>query len=628
MMKPVRRNTKPPQQALAPRPEARGHQVLMAVALAALTMAVYARAVGHDFVQFDDTDYVINNPIVQAGLTWHGVIYAFTTNAASNWHPLTWLSYMLDCEIWGVNPAAFHAENIAWHVLNVLLLFRLLAMLTAATWRSALVAALFAIHPLHVESVAWVAERKDVISTVFGLLAIIGYVRYTRAASRRWTWYFMMLASMALSLLAKPMLVTLPGILMLLDFWPLRRWPIASADKVTKVSWRTLILEKIPPLTLAAASSVITVWAQQSGGAMYSLVLLPVEARITNAAVSYWLYVYQMIWPAGLAVLYPHPGQWPAWQIAMATVFLLGMTALALVWRTSRPWLMVGWLWYLGTLVPVIGLVQVGFQAMADRYTYVPLIGLFIIIAWSIPTGWFSRGGTSRMLAMAIAGACLVVFSFLSWRQLGYWRNSNTLFERALAVTKGNFIIEYNLGCVLRLQDDNDGAIRQFTNAINILPEYSPAHDNLGNALASKERYDEAIEHYREAIRYFPDSPMTYNNLGSALVKLNRLDEAVAAYRQSLQRDSTMASVHENLGSVLLAQRKYDEAAQSLGEAVRLDPERLDARIGLGKALAVIGQLDQAISQFSEVLRRQPDHAEAALLLGRLQEFKQQNPAP
>jgi Flp pilus assembly protein TadD len=558
----------------------------------------------HDFVNFDDDDYVTANPVVLRGLTWHGVAWAFTTEHAVNWHPLTWLSHMLDVQLYGLDAGAHHLTNLLFHIGNTLLLFGLLHRMTGALGRSAFVAGLFAVHPLHVESVAWVAERKDVLSTLFWMLTLWAYIEYVkrpdlRQSSRRR--YAAVLLFFALGLMAKQMLVTLPLVLLLLDFWPLGRVGIgpnpAGGWAPARDGWATagrLVWEKLPLLALAAASSIATFVIHQRGGAVIILSAIPLQLRIENALVSYVVYIGKMLWPAGLAVLYPYPQSLSAWSVAVAFVTLTGISV-AVIWAAPRrPYLPVGWFWYLGTLVPVIGLIQVGDQAIADRYTYIPLIGLFIIVAWGVPdllVRWPLRRVVLPKIALP-AAACLVILAcaITARGQLEYWEDSTTLWTHTLAVTTRNNIAHNNLGATLADQGKTDEAIAHYSEALRIKSDYADAHNNLGVALADQGKLDEAIAHYSEALRIKPGYSDAHSNLGIALADQGNLDEAIAQFTEALRINPDSAKAHNNLGVALASQGKLDEAIAQFTEALQVKPDYADARNNLELALARRGK--------------------------------------
>ncbi len=634
-------------QRAAQPPPARRLVGLVYLLLALGTLAVYWRVGGFEFINFDDGAYVARNPQVQGGLTLKGVAWAFTSGGyQGNWHPLTWLSHMLDCQLFGLHAGAHHLVNVALHLANTLLLFGVLRRMTGALWRSAVVAALFAWHPLHVESVAWVAERKDVLSGLFWMLTLAAYLRYAERPG--WGRYLPVVGCFALGLMAKPMLVTLPCVLLLLDYWPLGRWQPAgpasrfpgilpktqmtppaarSAGVLTRSSsnshsgrekhagilWplrfrpagvaaagedtrapgigqqafppaplKWLVLEKLPLVLLAAAGSVVTYLCQQKAGTVETLDYLPVSTRVANALVAYARYLGKTFWPADLAVFYPLPHAWPAWAVAGSIILLLGLSLTA-IWRgRQRAYLLVGWLWFLGTLVPVIGLVQVGMQSMADRYTYLPLIGIFVGIVWAAAE---AMAGASRRVAAGVMGAMLVLACLAgAWRQVGYWRNSVTLFERTLAVTGGTPL----------------------------------AHLALGMALKDQGKPQEAMPHLREALVQAPDlflktfrvqtgDANAYYSLGIILTALGKTQAAMTNYQAALAANPTNAPAHLELGRLLMAQQRAGAAIPHFEAALRLSPTNGEARLQLAMALDARHRDAEAIPLYREVLRVNPD---------------------
>jgi Tfp pilus assembly protein PilF len=587
-------------------------EFLIGVFLVAITLIVFWQVNGHDFIAFDDPEYVIDNPMVRAGLTPQGIGWAFSTFFAANWHPLTWLSHMLDSELYGMNPGRHHLTSLLFHLLNGLLLFLLLEKMTKALWRSAVVAALFAIHPLHVESVAWIAERKDVLSTCFWMLTMWAYFRYTENPGR--TSYLVTLILYVLGLMAKPMLVTLPFVLILLDFWPLGRWtraelvhePGRQGGRVASLLW-----EKAPFVLLAALSSTVTLIAQWQGGAVSPAEIVPLGVRFWNALVAYLLYLVNMVWPVGLAVFYPHPGRsLPVWLVLLAAVVLVGITLGVLRTRRGQPYLVTGWFWYLGTLLPVIGLIQVGEQAMADRYSYIPLIGPFLMISWGVPA-LAARWRTPRILLPLVTAATLSVLLFLAWGQARHWQDSLTLFTHTLSVTRNNSRIHNNLANVLVRQGKIEAAITHYKEALAIQPKYPEAHSNLGAALVSRGRVEEGIGHYREALRLDPDLAEVHNNLGVALADQGKSEEALSHYLKAIELRPDYAEAHNNLGNILADRGKFAEAIARFQEALRRQPFYPQAHNNLGVALARQGRLREAIPHFERALELQPDFEQA-----------------
>jgi protein O-mannosyl-transferase len=583
----------------------------IAIALFLVTLAVYAPVTQLQFVNYDDTDFVTANPHVQAGLTAEGFKWAWHSEVARNWHPITMFSHMLDCQLFGLKPWWPHFLNALLHAANAALLFALLKRMTGAAWRSGAVAALFALHPLHVESVAWVAERKDVLSTLFWFLTTWVYVRYVEEfkvqSSKFKVFYALALVLFALGLMSKPMLVTVPFTLMLLDYWPLER--VEAGASVLR-----LIVEKIPFLLLSTASCVVTFLVQQRGGSVLRLQDFPLSSRLGNALVSYVRYIELMFWPHDLAALYLRHGQWTVWQVALAVALLLTVSALAITQRRSRPYLGVGWFWYLGTLVPVIGIVQVGMQAIADRYTYVPLIGIFIIIAWGGLE--LARLSKTEQFALPAWSAVLVACAVLTVRQEFFWKDSETLFKRMIDATPSNYMAHYNLANVYNRENKIDDAVSNLTVALREEPNYAEAHNNLAGIFLDHKRYDEAIEHYRDAVRLRPEY-LYYFNLANALADsasarrdTNQFAEAVQTYRQAAQLNPGSSDVHHNLGMTWQAQGRVAEATAEFQEAVRLNPDRVDTWTQLGFLCATHNQMAEAEKAFGELIRLQPTNAD------------------
>ena len=582
--------------------------LLVCLALAAATLVVYAPVRRHGFANFDDPQYVSDNPAVAGGLTAQAVSWAFTTRHAGNWHPLTWLSHLIDVQLYGLNAGSHHLTSVFLHLANTLLLFGLLQRMTGARCPSAFAAGLFALHPLHVESVAWVAERKDVLSGLFFMLTLWAYVAYAHRPRR--STYALVLALFAMGLMAKPMLVTLPFVLLLLDVWPLRR----RADPPV---WRDLIVEKLPLFALSVASSVVTVVVQREAGAVKGLEAFPLGRRAANAAVAYVAYIGQTLWPARLAAIYPYPASLAGWAVGGAVLVLVAVTLLA--WRAARrhPHFLVGWLWYLGMLVPVIGLVQVGSQPRADRYTYLPLIGLFIVVAWGIPD--LVLGRSRRAFVLWPASALVLLACMITARgQVRHWRSSIPLWEHAVKVTAGNYRAQHNLGHALAREGRTPEAITHYEEALRLKPDYAEAHNNLGSALADQGRIDEAIAHYDEALHLLPDYAEAHNNLGAALTGQGRTDEAVRHLSEAVRLEPSRAESHGNLGVALARQGRFDEAIRHFSEAVRLRPQDAQARRNLavahnsaGAALADKGMLQEAIAHYTEALSIRPDLADA-----------------
>jgi protein O-mannosyl-transferase len=637
--------------ARAPWREKLARPGFLCLLLAVATLAVFLPVGWHGYVNYDDSDYVTANKHVQSGLSWENVVWAFKTGHASNWHPLTWISHMLDLQLFGDKPGAQHLVSVGFHIANTLLLFLLLLRMTGALWRSFMVAALFALHPLHVESVAWVSERKDVLSMLLFLLTLGAYVRCVECSSQiaecrvqqpeagatRQTlgttdpaphftfhvsrstpalfsalWYVLALLCFALGLMSKPMLVTLPFVLLLLDFWPLQRFQLTTKNS----RLRTLIslcLEKLPFFLLVAASSVVTFIVQRKGGAVSTA--LSLGARVANALVAYVRYIRKMFWPSDLSVLYPHPGHWPAWQVAGAAALLLAIGVGVIFSARRRPYLAMGWLWFCGTLVPVIGLVQVGVQSMADRYTYLPLIGLFIVLVWGFAEWMPNRPWRTQVLtagSLSVLAAC----TLLTARQIRIWRNSEALFGHAVQVTRGNYLAYNNLGFYLYNLGRTAEAMEDYRQALKINPSYEDALNNLGYALAGQKKHLEAIPLYEAALRVRPNHVEVHNNLGNALSEIGKIDEAIKHYLIVLQQQPDHADAHNNLGIALAMQGKLDEAAPHFLAAIRSNPKYASAHSNIGNAFAVQHKLEEAIREYREALRLKPEDAQAHNNLG------------
>jgi len=613
--------------------------------LVLITIAVFWQVSSFDFVRYDDDKYVTENRHVQAGLTMGGVAWAFSSVYANNWHPLTWLSHMLDYQLFGANPTGHHITNLLFHIVNTLLLFFVLRRMTGSPWRSAFVAALFAVHPLHIESVAWVAERKDVLSTLFFMLTVWAYVRYVeRPGIYR---YLAIPLFLALGLMSKPMLVTLPFVLLLLDFWPLGRLrldgPVFNRDpnglkaldsgsrgndkEGTAVgdgnetrSGEDLIIEKSPLFILSAASICATYYAQWSGIA--PLESLPFSTRINNALVSYISYMGKMIWPRDLAVFYPYPETIPLWQVGGTVLLLILITAVAVRLRKRYPCAIVGWLWYLGTLVPVIGFVQVGDQSMADRYTYLPMIGLFMAIAWIVPdllAGWRFRRIALTMLATCIIAALMTVSLF----QIRYWQNSSTLFTRALNVTKNNHVMLTNMGATLAEQGKFEEAISHYQEALRIRPNDFAALYNLANALARQGKLEDAVSIYAKILQTQPDAAAAHNNMGIALSQLGRTDEAIVHFREAVRIKPDFQDAGSNMEKALMGQARAKKPVPEKVAILPADPNSAEGQLRTGLSLFQEGRADEAIPRFEEALRLNPKLVAAHISLGLIMAQKQ-----
>ncbi len=588
-------------------------KIAICIFLAVSTFAVYSQVQDHEFINYDDDKYVTNNEYVKAGFTRDSVGWALTTSYNSNWHPMTWLSHMLDAQLFGPNSKGHHLTNLLFHIANVLLLFLVLLRMTGALWQSGFVAALFALHPLNVESVAWVAERKNVLSTFFWLLTMWAYIRYAQKTNLKR--YSLVILFFAMGLMSKPMLVTLPFVLLLLDYWPLRR---LQSDRRTAIS--RLVYEKIPLLVLVAGSVVTTLTVQKMGGALGSLNAFPIQERVINALVSYWLYLQKMIWPGGLAIFYAHPENTLSVWKGLATAALLALVTTAAIRLARRaPYFAVGWFWYLGTLIPVIQLVQTGSIAMADRYAYVPLIGIFIIIAWGLPellAKWRLR---SRILTIA-AGIWISTLMLMTWNQVSHWKNSITIFSHAIEVTDieyPDFLLAHNnLANALLAEGRTGKAISHYKMAINLMPDYAVNHNHLANALFAEQKTEEAISHFKMAIELMPDYAIAHNNLGTVLLAEQKTEEAISHYKTAVKLLPDYATAHYNLGFALMKEKKTGEAIFHFKMAIQLEPNNTNAHSNLGNALLAEQKTKEAISHYKIAINLKPDNPLA------LQNFK------
>lgn len=540
----------------------------LAAALAALAFVTFLPALGHGFLVYDDDQYVTANPQVLGGVTAAGVRWAFTTGHAANWHPLTWLSHMVDVTVWGTLPRGHHLSNLLLHAAGATVLFLALQALTGAPWRSALVAAFFAVHPTRIEAVAWVAERKELLSALFGFLCLLAYARWTRAGARGRPW--IALAFFALGLLAKPMLVSLPFVMVLLDVWPLGR---VSVDDRPLPSLARALKAKAPFLLLAAMSCATTFLVQRAGGAVGTLESYPLGVRLANALVAYAGYLRRLVWPVQLAVFYPHPGRSlaPA-VIAGAVVLFAGLCVLAWRQRIRRPYLFVGWFWFAGTLVPVVGLVQVGFQALADRYAYLTFIGLLLALVWLAADGVAKGPAWLRPVAAAAAALLLVACMVQTRRELAHWQDSETLFRRALAVTHDNYVAHQNLAHHLNERNRPAEALPHLEEALRIRPLYPEARVNLGRSLFLLGRIDEAIPHFEQALALRPDDPVALNNLAFSRMNQGDLAETVRLYALALERKPDWAEVQHRAGIVQIMQGDLDGGGARLARAATLEP--------------------------------------------------------
>jgi Flp pilus assembly protein TadD len=653
--------------------------ILICAILGAVTLVTFWPLTSHEFINYDDSLYLLENTHLNTRLSWETLAWAFRTGYAANWHPLTWLSHALDVQWFGLKPGWHHLTGLLFHTGNATLLFLALKQLTGALWRSALVAALFAWHPLHVQSVAWAAERKDVLSGFFFMLTLLAYARYARCSSftlHHSRWYFLSLFFFALGLMSKPMLVTLPFILLLLDYWPLQRLSLAPPSVLERnhgtrntdnrsihqsinpfIHHSTtpplrLFLEKLPFLALSAVSSIITMRVQGGGGAVVPVAVIPLSERLSNAAVACASYLGKTFWPEGLAVFYPRWANLPASTVVLATLVILFLTAWAVLGGRRRPALTVGWFWFLGMLVPVSGLVQVGMQQMADRYTYLPLIGVFVMLAWGVqgptptvqspkpelPAGVTpaelrvsgTEHGTrnaehgspftfhvsrftshSPSLSTAAFALVLLICIALTRHELAYWHDSEALFGHALEVTGPNYIALNNYGLALCQHGKLDQAIGKFEAAVALDPSEETAYCGWGQVLMEQRKYDQAAEKFSRALQLKPGDTRARLQLGLACARQGKYDEAKAAFSEVLRLHPESIEAHNNLGNVLLLQGRHEEAAGHFAEAVRLKPDHASAHNNLAISCKKLGRTSEAIAHYREAIRLKPDFLEA-----------------
>ena len=574
-----------------------------------LTASVYWQVQEFDFVNYDDNDYVYANFHVQKGITLNSIHWAFVTGHASNWHPLTWISHMLDFQIFGLWAGGHHLTSLFIHIVNALLLFFLFRKMTGDLWQSAFVAALFALHPLHIQSVAWISERKDVLSGFFWMLTLLAYVRYVRRPG--WIAYVGVLIFFILGLLSKPMVVTLPFVMLLLDYWPLNRIQLTGLENNLRLkAFFVLLREKIPLFLLAAASAGITFYVQQKGGAVQLFDVVPLANRIYNIPISYIIYIIKTVFPFKLAAFYPYPNGFPWWEVIAAILTLLAGTVLTIRLMPRYPYIIVGWLFFIGTLVPVIGFVQVGVQSMADRYMYLPMIGLLIIAAWGIPeliSNW--RHNRFCLSATAILG--VVILSVVTWKQTGYWKNSLSLFSHAIEVTENNFVAHANLGTALKKDGENDQAIFHFRKSLAIRPNQSDVYMALGLALDEKGNAEEALACLEKSVLLDPEYYDAQYNLGTILLKKGEWDQAISHLKKATRLDSDSDQAQFNLANAFFQKKQYQSALIHAQKAIDLNPEHEKAYLIAGAILFSQDNYQKALKYFNSVLSLNPSSAEA-----------------
>jgi len=625
--------------------------VLLCMTLAIITLSVYMQVGSHQFISFDDYQYVRDNPHVSGGLTGENILWALTSVEASNWHPVTWVSHMTDVQLYGLDPRYHHITNVVIHTATSILLLLLLLRCTGSPWQSSFVAALFALHPLHVESVAWVAERKDVLSAFFGILTLFFYSGYV--AKQKPGRYLLALFCFLLGLMSKPMLVTLPAIMLLMDYWPLARYRQDGEGQPARQlrgKMLSLLKEKIPFFALTIPSVVLTIYAQHQGGSVAGLKEIPLLLRTGNALIAYVKYLGKILWPSNLAIFYPLPPAVPVWEVIGSLLILVLLSACAIRAGRRYPYLVLGWSWFLITLLPVIGLIQVGGQSMADRYTYLPAIGVFIMAAWGVPD--LARRLRYRKGILALLATMVIIASAATtWKQLGYWQDGISLYRHALLVNSNNHLANFNLAVDLTEKGDLDGAIEAYRASLDGNTFISEAHNNLGFVLAKKGDWDaaikeyqlslwmnpkdtrsllnlgdafaqkgdlkEAIKEYRQVLVLTPDNTDAYINLGNALTRNGELDAAIETYRTVLRIIPANTDVHNNLGAALARKGDLDAAIGEYQVALRINPANSDAHTNMGITLTEKGSLDAAILEFQQVLRINPNDTVATRALGR-----------
>ena len=594
-------------------------EVFVCLFLALMTTAPYWQLLTHEFINLDDPIFVTENRLLHNAFTRESITWAFSFTDVTYWQPLTWLSHMLDCWLYGLRPGMHLLTNLLFHIANTMLLFLVYNKMTGSLWRSTFVAALFALHPLNVDSVAWVSNRKTLLSTFFWMLTMLSYVYYSKDPGFRR--YLLVLMCFVMGLMAKSTVVVLPFVLLLLDYWPLRRFSLEESNKhsvkkvrksIASADQGSLIFRLIPekaPLLILSATSVCLSYLRP-GGSVVSTESVPMKLRIANAIISYVNYIWKMIWPHDLAVFYPYPKAIPMWKTTAALFLLLLVSALAIkAWR-KKPYFGTGWLWYLGTLLPVAGLMQIGlWPAMADRFVYVPLIGIFIIIAWGVPE-LVEHWGLKKTGLVAIGTALLSILMAITFLQIRYWNNSITLFKHAIDATENNYLAYNNLGVALYGKGKTEAALWHYSEALRIRPKYADAHNNMGNVLVKQNKIEEAIKHYFKALQINPNFEIAHNNIGNALSKLNRTTEAIQHISMALQINPDYANAHNNLAAILMNMGENDKAITHYLKALRIDPDSAEAHNNLGVALINKGEIDKAIKHYTSALEINPEGAE------------------
>lgn len=591
--------------------------LLSALGLWITTALLFSPTLTQGFLNYDDPDFIISNPWVNSGLTWAGVRHAFFHADMENWQPLTWISHMVDCSLYGLSAWGHHLTSVLLHSTSAAVLYIALVLITGCTGRSFMVAALFALHPLRVESVAWITARRDVLSMLFCLLSMLSYAWFAkcrRQGKPASVYYGLSLLAYLLGLMSKSMIITLPCLLLLLDGWPLQRYK--------QVSWQRLLLGKLPFFLVALALGVFTVLVKHGGTHGLESLFFPLSARLQHAPVSYVLYLGTFLYPVGLAIYYPHPIWHDVWKVVLSGGLLLLITGVAFLRRRDQPWLLTGWLWFIGSMLPMIGIVQFGRQAMADRFTYLPMIGLTLMLVWGVDHLLARRRSLPKFLMPVAGSAAIASCLWLTSLQIGHWRSNETLFRHALAVTESNDIAHINLGTALRDAKRLDEAIIEFQAARSINPQSAMGDYNLGALYNQLGRMPEAIAHFTTCVQLYPNSPRFRFGLAAALLQAGRGAEAVVAFQETLRLDPNHVDTHLKLGFIYYSSERYDIAQKHYEEVVRLRPDNANAHNDLASSLFSQGKLDEAIIQYREALRLNPSHRDAAQNLNALLRIK------
>ena len=595
-------------------------KLLPALLLFAVVVGTFLPSLRNEFIEYDDSVYVYNNEHVKPGLSWDGIVWSFSDVSTGNWHPLTWFTHMLDAQLYGGAAWGHHLTSVLLHAINTTLLFVVLRRITGAVWASVAAAVLFGLHPMRVESVTWICERKDVLSGFFWIVSLWAYGRFVEEASKPTTkakrFYLVSILLFFCGLMSKPVMVTFPCVLLLLDFWPLERWKTMRFGK--------LIVEKLPFFLLTALVCSLTYVAQKHTGMMNPLADLNLSERLQNTPVAYIRYLAKAFWPIDLCALYPHPGQWPIVLVLGSLVLVAAITVFVFLQRKQRPYLLTGWLWFLGTLVPMIGIVQVGAQSMADRYSYIPIIGICIALGMSVANLAKNSGLTPAWLCI---GGVALVCAMLTRQQISYWHDNASVWRRAIAVTDRNFEAHYRLARALAIQGDLDAAIVEFNTVVELRPGFAEAHYSLGKALALKGQLDQALARFQRAVEIDPSNVVALNNVGNILLQRGRFNEAMGNFRRVLEIQADNGPAHSNLGYALVQLGQVDEAIAHLQKAVEFQPRNSSAHNNLGSVYLRRRDFTGAVTEFQIVLQLEPDSVEACnnlgssyLALGKLEE--------